>query len=622
MQMRNKLLIYFASFIVLTLLAVSLSTYHIIQDSAIDNDLALLENLARIQTDDIEHELHDGDTQSSLISRLQDANTTNYYLLLLDKDFNILNQQSYVSDNAPAIISHAINDMRSDNRASGKFKYHDNTYIWYQSGIDNAELKVAYIYVTASFVNLYQQKLLKRLIVVGIIIFWIGTWGALIISTIITRRIAEQQKKIEYQASHDMMTGLQNRNYLSAKIDQIIASGKIPSLSVILLGINRFREINNTLGHDFGDLLLKEFSSRLQSELWSDDTIARFGSDQYALLLPLSDHAHWKIVIDKIAKILQVPFTIQDIRITSDVSIGVSIYPNHGSTAAHLLRCAEVAMYSAKKSGLFYEIYETEKDPNNLGRLQMMEELNDAIKKDELELHYQPKVCIESGKLTGCEALLRWNNKVRGRIGPDVFIPLAEQGSLIKHLTEWVLDCAIRHCAEWHQAGSTLTVSVNLSARLLIEDDIVSIVSHKLAQYELQPHFLVLEITESAMMIDPVRARNILEKLVGLGVQLSIDDFGTGYTSISQIQNMPVKEIKIDKSFVMNMLTKAGDATLVKLIIDMGHGMGHHVTAEGIENRDVLEQLKNMGCDTAQGYFLGRPMPVADFNRYLNQVSS
>jgi EAL domain-containing protein (putative c-di-GMP-specific phosphodiesterase class I) len=219
-------------------------------------------------------------------------------------------------------------------------------------------------------------------------------------------------------------------------------------------------------------------------------------------------------------------------------------------------------------------------------------------------------------ELIGCEALLRWNNPGRGRISPDIFIPLAEQGSMIKFLTEWVLDHAIKNCSDWHKSGKFISVSVNLSARLLIEESIVDTVSHYLQKHVLSPNFLILEITESAMMVDPVKARYILTQLAALGVSLSIDDFGTGYTSISQIQNMPVNEIKIDKSFVLNMLNNPGDANLVKLIIDMGHGMGHKVTAEGIEDQEILDHLKNMGCDIAQGYYLGKPMPLAEFNLF------
>lgn len=614
--MRNKLILYFATFVMLTLVAFGLSAYHILQEKSADYDMLLLEDLARIQSEDIAGQFRNVESLQQIAAKLKNQSSADHLMLLLDSGYNIIRPAASDDRALPSFVNQALREMAVNDKASGKFDLVDNTYTWLQSKPAKTNLTIAHIYTSVNNAKLYQSKLIKRLVVMAIIIFWIGVWGALIIATVITRRIAEQQEKIEYQASHDMMTGLHNRNYLASKINQIIASKKIPSLSVIIIGINRFKEINNTLGHDFGDILLKEFSMRLKSELWSHDTVARLGSDQYALVLPLSDHAHWEVVIGKIEKILQEPFTIQDIRIVTDVSIGISIFPSHGKTASELLRYAEVAMYSAKKSGMLFACYETSKDPYSIERLQLIGELNNALDNNELELHFQPKIAIDSLKLVGCEALLRWNNPSRGRIPPDVFIPLAEQGSLIKSLTEWVLDHSIKQCADWHKTGNRISISVNLSARLLIDDNIIEMVDLYLAKYALSPQYLILEITESAMMVDPGRARSIMEKLANRGVQLSIDDFGTGYTSISQIQHMPVKEIKIDKSFVLNMLEHSGDAMLVKLIIDMAHGMGHQVTAEGIEEQLILDKLKSMGCDIAQGYFLGRPMPLAEFNQY------
>ncbi|TNF37276.1 MAG: bifunctional diguanylate cyclase/phosphodiesterase, partial [Gammaproteobacteria bacterium] len=405
-------------------------------------------------------------------------------------------------------------------------------------------------------------------------------------------------------------------SYLTSKINQFITARATSSLVIIIIGIDRFREINDTLGHDFGDLLLKEFGTRLKNEFWSNDTIARFGSDQYALLLPLSDQSHLDTVIQKIDKILKTPFMIQDIHIVTNVSIGISIYPEHGQTAATLLKCAEVAMYNAKKSGAFHKCYEPDKDPNSVERLQLMTELNYAIERNELTLHYQPKIDIERGDIISCEALLRWTNN-NGMIPPDIFIPLAEQGSIIKNLTEWVLEEAVKQCANWHKSGHKISIAVNLSARLLIESDILKLVRNTLYRHQLPAEFLILEITESAIMIDPARAHEMMKTFQQMGVRLSIDDFGTGYTSISHMRDLPVSEIKIDKSFVLNMLNNPSDAVLVKLIIDMAHGMKHLVVAEGIEDQATLDALNRMGCDIAQGYFLGRPMPLHLFNDFL-----
>jgi diguanylate cyclase (GGDEF)-like protein len=367
MQMRNKLLSYFALFVLFTLISFGLITFHLINESAIENDQLLLDKLIKIQS----AYLKDSTQRIKSIEQITEdfkhlKEDENHFLLIIDDSAKVIHPAASQLQLQEKISNTTLDSLLKSSADSGYFEEFERTYIWVKSKLEFNNLSALYILEV------------KRLIVVAIVIFWVGVWGALITSTILTRKIIEQQKKIEYQANHDIMTGLQNRNFLATKIDQIIASHTVPSLSIILIGINRFKEINSTLGHDFGDLLLLEFSKRLQSELWSNDTIARFGSDQYALILPLSNNEHWKIVIEKIQKLLLIPFTIQDIHITSDVSIGVSIFPNDGNTASQLLRCAEVAMHAAKKSGRFYECYETTKDPNSIERLQLIGELSNA----------------------------------------------------------------------------------------------------------------------------------------------------------------------------------------------------------------------------------------------------
>ena len=618
MQLRNKLLFYFVSLIILTLLTFGLSSYQIARQSTVNLNNALLENLVSMEAQEITGRLEQNKS-SNKVEDLIANDQPNYTRLLLDESW-----QPVISNvNDLYISAQQLNDLllelETQTNNSGIYQIDDQSYIWARSALSDNKHTLLLIYKSPKQLEKDFSRLATRLIVVASVILWIAVWVALIMATIVTRRIKEQQNQIEYQASHDVVTGLQNRSFLANMLDKTITQHPASSLSVILIGIDRFSEINDTLGHDFGDLLLKEFSVRLQQEFWENDTIARFGGDQFALLIPLSDASHWAIVTNKIEKILQEPFMIQDIHIITDVSVGVSIYPEHGQTAAQLLKSAEVAMYEAKNSGAFYELYQPDKDPNSVDRLQIISDLSYAIEKREFELFYQPKLDIDSQNLVGCEALLRWNNPSRGMVPPDIFIPLAEQGSIIKSLTEWVLEESVRQCARWHELGIQLSVSVNLSARLLIEDDIRDMIDEALKKYKLKAEYLILEITETAVMFDPVRSRCMMDSLREMGINLSIDDFGTGYTSISQMKNLPVSEIKIDKSFVFNMLKNPGDALLVKLIIDMAHGMGHVVVAEGIEDQDMLIELKKMGCDIAQGYHLGRPMPVASFNDYLAQ---
>jgi diguanylate cyclase (GGDEF)-like protein len=396
----------------------------------------------------------------------------------------------------------------------------------------------------------------------------------------------------------------------------LITESNSQSVGIVTIGFNRFREINDGMGYAFGDKLLAAFAQRLREEFWSRDTVANFGGDQFSLLLPIKEQAHWNDVVKKVRDILSVPFTIQDINILVDVSMGISLYPDDGKDSLTLIKCAEIAMHNAKKMGLFYECYSIENDPNNIDRLEMISELNDAVKRDEFELYYQPKIDIKEHALIGAEALIRWDNPKRGFVRPDIFIELAEQGRIIKDITNWVIEEALRQCSVWHKNDFMCRISINISACLLIGDDIVLAVDKAIKKHDVDPDYLILEITETAIVMHPKRALETMNKLKSLGVHLSIDDFGTGYTSISLIKNLPVSEIKVDKSFVLNMDTNIEDATLVKLIVDLAHTLKHKVVAEGIENAEVLSMLNEMGCDIAQGFYLGKPMPAKEFDAF------
>ncbi|MDH5485658.1 MAG: diguanylate cyclase, partial [Gammaproteobacteria bacterium] len=498
MQLRNRLLTYFISLVVVILIVFGLSAYQVTRDSTIKKDKDLLESLVRIEADEIAEEFQKSQSLEHLVSHFTGQRSDEHIWLLIDKNYQAINLEESSTDLISNLLKFSFQELVSNTDNAGIITFNNKDYIWAKSLLAGTGYTAVHIYSPIYNATDYFARLVTRLVIVGIIILWIAVWVSLVISTVITRRIKEQQKKIEYQSSHDAVTGLQNRSFLTKKVEDIIEMKAITSLAVIIVGIDRFREINDTLGHEFGDRLLKEFGRRLKEEFWSNDTIARFGSDEYALLVPLSDHSHWEIVVYKIEKILNTPFLIQDIQLVTDVSIGISTFPDDGDTAAKLMKNAEIAMSMAKKSGSFYECYDKDKDPNSVERLQLISELGYAIERGEFELYFQPKINIHKHELVSCEALLRWKNPDRGMVPPDIFIPLAEQGSSIKSLTEWVLEEAIKQCANWHKTNRKISVAVNLSARLLIESELIAMVSRVLSKYELEAEYLILEITESA----------------------------------------------------------------------------------------------------------------------------
>ncbi|UCH79838.1 MAG: EAL domain-containing protein [Nitrospiraceae bacterium] len=430
-----------------------------------------------------------------------------------------------------------------------------------------------------------------------------------------------QTAALEHLAMHDSLTGLPNRVLLRDRLQQAIVAGQRDNQKVALLMIDldRFKEINDTLGHHVGDMLLMEAGSRLPSVLRKSDTIARLGGDEFAVVLPSTERAESKQAAKKLLNILEDPFVIQGHSLYIGASIGIVCFPDHGQDASTLLQHADVAMYLAKNSQRGLAFYNPDRDQHSLRNLVLMGDLRQAIENGELSLNYQPKVSCASRKIIGVEALVRWNHPEHGFIPPDQFIPVAEHTGLIKPLTMWVIDTALQQCSEWKYLIHDLHIrmSVNLSVRNLLDLQFPEEVSDLLIKWDIDSSSLELEITESAVMEDPDHAMKVLMLLDTLGVQLSIDDFGTGYTSLGYLKKLPVDIIKIDKSFVMNMLMDQSDAMIVRSTIDLAHNLGLSVIAEGVESEEILLSLSNMGCDGIQGYYICRPVPADDFSTWF-----
>ena len=418
----------------------------------------------------------------------------------------------------------------------------------------------------------------------------------------------------------DELTGLPNRRLLSDRLDRALTLGarKGFTSAVLLIDLDRFKEVNDTLGHDYGDELLRSVSARLASAFRASDTVARLGGDEFAVLLTeVADEQSAVAQAERCLTLLREPFVVRGFSLGVDASIGVVLSPHHGRAASELLRAADVAMYEAKAGRLGVLVYDRSLDGHSPGRLALLGELRRALQEDQLMLYYQPKVDVALGQVTGAEALVRWQHPERGLVSPDEFIPVAEGSGLILPLTMYTLEVAVAQARAWLDAGNAIQVAVNVSPRCLLEPGLPGQVRKVLDRHGLPARLLRLELTESTVMADPQRALASLTELRDLGVAISIDDFGTGYSSLSYLKQLPVDELKIDRSFVADMLADGHDAVLVRSSIDLGHNLGLAVVAEGVEDEETLLALSALGCDIVQGYHLARPMPAPAFTDWV-----
>jgi len=433
------------------------------------------------------------------------------------------------------------------------------------------------------------------------------------------RRSRNQADENRHMALHDGLTGLPNRMLYNDRLGQALRDATRQDLpvSVLMIDLDRFKEVNDTLGHAVGDELLSEAGSRLRAVMRERDTIARMGGDEFAVLLPGTDPAGARRVVGSIDRAFVEPFALMGMSVDAKASIGIACFPEHGNDAETLLQRADVAMYFAKGRHVGHALYSPEQDPYDPDLLALVGELRRAISDDELVLHYQPKLDLATDSVLGVEALVRWRHPSRGLLAPAAFVPLAEHTGMIRPLTLWVLERALAQARTRMLAGRELTIAVNLAAQNLLDPEFASDVVGLLGKHGIPAHLLEFEITEGSVMDDPERSIVLLQELRDLGIKLSIDDFGTGYSSLSYLTQLPVHEIKIDKGFVMAMDTSADDAVIVRSTIDLARNLGFTVVAEGVETEESLRILRALGCDSAQGYLLSRPVPVEELDIWL-----
>jgi diguanylate cyclase len=441
--------------------------------------------------------------------------------------------------------------------------------------------------------------------------------------------IARRENEIKRLAYWDLLTALPNRSQFTFLLKQAIEQHKHAdqnapenSCYVVMLDLDRFKQVNDIMGHSFGDLMLKRVADLL-CEALPGTHLARLGGDEFALLLPDSDRESAQNIAKTILRLLELPITIEDQAIDLGAGIGIAGYPADGDNAEILLSRAEVAMYAAKRNlGSNFTMYSPEIDHGSQQNLSLISELRSAIRENQLRLYLQPKFDLQEMKVTGAEALIRWVHPVRGFLVPDRFILFAEQTGVIRLLTKWVLEKSVEFCHALSVQDIALTISVNVSSHDLLDPELPNKFAEILDRYDVQASSICLEITESAIMSDPLRAQNTLERLSAMGANLSIDDFGTGYSSLAYLKRLPVQELKIDKSFVHQINHDDDDRIIVKSTIDLGHNMGKRVVAEGVETPEAMQLLKEMQCDEVQGNYITEPIPAGQFVTWFQNQRS
>ncbi|OGT22658.1 MAG: hypothetical protein A3C55_05735 [Gammaproteobacteria bacterium RIFCSPHIGHO2_02_FULL_42_13] len=433
--------------------------------------------------------------------------------------------------------------------------------------------------------------------------------------------IRQQLSKQEHSALSDELTDLPNRKPLVDRIESTLKLSRRKFQPFALFHINpaRMTEVNNTLGHDTGDKLIQLISERLQSTLRTSDTIARLESDEFILLLPETGLEDIDTIVEKIKAAFEAPFALANSTIGVELAIGIAVYPQHGEETNALLQHASTAMHLAKNNKQIMQVYSEQQDSANTENLTLFQELRHAIMHDELMLTYQPKININTSAVVGLEALVRWQHPTKGLISPQDFVPIVEHTGLVHQMTEWVINESMRQSHIWQQQKLPINISINLSASNLLNKKLPGFLLQATARHKISPQDITLELTESMIMKNPIESLETLKQLNKQNFTISIDDYGTGYSSLAYLQNLPAHELKIGKPFSSNLLENTKDEQIVRSVIELAHSLNMKVVAEGVETKEILERLKKLGCDIAQGHYFSKPMPAEKCTEWLRQ---
>ncbi len=425
-------------------------------------------------------------------------------------------------------------------------------------------------------------------------------------------------ERMHYEAYHDTLTGLPNRRHFQRTIvDALAGADGTHHQAVLLMDLNRFKDVNDTLGHQAGDELLKAVAQRIRENTPDDVVLARLGGDEFAAFAQVRKARSADVIARGITQALHSHIDVQGYHIAMQASIGIATFPHDGNSAESLLRNADIAMYQAKAAGLPVKRYDASDETDSPNRLALTADLRHALDNDELSLYFQPKIDLTRNEIVGAEALCRWQHPKHGFVSPDLFIPIAEQSGMIRDLSQWVFRSAFRQIAAWQRQHISIELSVNVSANNLLDESLPAFVDQLARDFSVQPETIQFEITESAIMTDPGKAEQVIKRLSDWGASVAIDDFGTGYSSLAYIKRLAVDELKVDKSFILNLLDSADDQIIVRSTIELAHNLGMTVVAEGIENVETAEMLRRYGCEIGQGYYYCRPLPPEVLTHYL-----
>lgn len=527
-------------------------------------------------------------------------------------------------ENQKNIARNLLKDVTISDSNQGLFSNEDERYFWAATAIPGTQ------YILFNILDHKKKDVTEFLNYIGnslaisvFLAMWFSLWAATIIANLF-QRIADQKSEIEHQSRHDPLTALPNRQSIDNILQESMQRNNDDkeNLLLCLVDINGLKDINDSLGHEYGDVVLRKVSEQLNELLRSSDMVARFGGDKFATILTHSKNAAIEELCSRILSTFDHAFQVDDHDLYLGATLGIASYPDHAETSQTLIQKAEIALHKAKDGGKEFFIYDPRHDPGNIERLNLANDLRHAIRERQLTMYYQPQLDLRSGKIVSVEALARWNHPTHGLIPPDTFIAIAERTGLIKPFTEWVLTTTIKQCAEWRKSFKSLAVSINLSARNLHDESLAKQVSRLIRHWKIIPDQICLEITETAMMADPEHARFLLEELDRIGVRISIDDFGTGYSSLSYLKKLPVNEIKIDKSFVMNMNNSDNDASIIRATVGLAQDLGLSVVAEGVETRESKDKLEKMGCEIVQGFYISKPQPAEEISKLIDTINS
>ncbi|UQX87607.1 EAL domain-containing protein [Jatrophihabitans telluris] len=442
---------------------------------------------------------------------------------------------------------------------------------------------------------------------------------SLLIPLLLLYRMAQMSLEHEHDASHDPLTGLPNRASMRFALNRELSFREKRTFGFLLIDLDHFKEVNDTLGHHVGDDLLVHVAQRLSTAVRTEDLVARLGGDEFAVIIPDADERRSRAIAERIRVALSEPIYIQSLSLRAEASIGLAMFPEHGSGEEELLRHADVAMYTAKQSRQGIALYAAERDPHRTDRLGLLSDLRQAIADDVLELHYQPKISLADGSLLGVEGLVRWRHPSRGFVPPDMFIPLAEQSDVMPLLTQRVVSVALAQLAAWNERGLQVPIAVNVSPIDLTGHRLTDLLARGLEDYGIAAGLLQLEITERVVAEETAELQEVLAELNRMGIPLSIDDFGTGYSSLLRLKTLPVGELKIDRTFVSKVCESRVDVGIVRAIIDLAHALDLPAIAEGVETVQQQEVLRSLGCDGVQGWLVARPMPAEQITDWILQ---